>query len=114
MHKIPVIKVEQIIENDKIVGIKYVDDKLVFDGAIVDFFEALETVVGPNSSAILYREDVKRFTDILEDSEYSSRELYKEIKKRIRSKYSVLKLKFNPRTLEFCGIKTAFIIHYLG
>lgn len=113
MHKIPVIKIDQVVSEDKIVGIQYIDDALTFEGRIDAFFDSLDKVVGPQSSAILYREDVRRFTDSIEDSHYSSRELYKEIKKRIRSKYSVLKLKFNPRTLEFCGIKTAFIVHYL-
>ena len=63
------------------------------------------------SSILLYKEDVKRLADQLSGKSKSSKEIFQEIKQRIREKYHVLKLSFDPRTLQFNGLKTAFIIH---
>ena len=97
-------------------GIQYVDNTFILSSEkrsdkINDLFGMISTHVSDTSSIMLYKEDVKRLADQLSGKSKSSKEIFQEIKQRIRADYHVLKLTFDPRTLQFNGLKTAFIIH---
>lgn len=117
ISKLPVVLVTPInLSNGKSSGIQYIDDSLLLEGndrfEKIDFlFDSFNRIVGENSSILLYKEDVKRLADQLSDETTSSKEIFREIKHRIRANYRVLKLSLDPRTLQFNGTKTAFIIH---
>lgn len=118
MCKINVIRINKILNEDgKQVGIQYVDD--VIDLSPVEqsnklngFIDFIDELISPDSSIILYRQDVKRLADKISDDYLASRDTFREIKSLLRSRYTVLKLSYNPRTQEFCGLKTAFILHW--
>ena len=74
-------------------------------------FYQLGILISDTSSVILYKEDVKRLADQLSGKSISSKDIFQLIKHRIRAHYTVLKLSFDPRSLQFNGLKTAFIIH---
>ena len=116
MCKIPVVRIEQILnDTGKQIGIQYLDDKINLCDAIDKFaaFDlAVSAMITPTSSIILYRQDVKRLADKVATSSLSSTEVFRDIKSALRSKYTVLKLKYNPRSQEFFGQKTAFVLHY--
>lgn len=97
-------------------GIRYIDTKLTLTGEkrsekVNMLFDKISELVTEHSSLLLYKEDVKRLADQLETKSCSSKDIFLEIRRRIRAEYDVLKLTFNPRTLEFNGVKTCFIIH---
>lgn len=99
-------------------GIQYLDDNFLLSNEkrsekINELFDLIAQNVSDYSSILLYKEDVKRLADQLSSKSKSSKEIFHEIKYRIRANYHVLKLTFDPRTLQFNGLKTAFIIHKL-
>lgn len=105
--RVPFIQVEPVYDNEQtIVGTMYADDAFLCVDTVDDFVEAIDHYIDDYRSIILYRQDVREFADII-----CGKEAFKQIKTILRSKYTVLKLKYNPRTQEFCGSKTAFIIH---
>ena len=110
MHKVHMVTVcPAYDENGQIAGMKYMDSKLRVEDSenlVDEFMKSVGDVVNANRSIILYRQDVRSFAD-----KVGVEEAFKNIKSRLRSNYTVLKLKYNPRTQEFCGMKTAFIIH---
>lgn len=118
MCKIPVIRIEKIVnENGKQLGIQYLDDIIDLTGVskhekLELFIDEVKSRITPESSVILYRQDVKRLADVISDGSIKSGMAFREIKSALRSSYAVLKLKYNPRTQEFCGAKTAFILHH--
>ena len=59
-------------------------------------------------SLLAKKENKSKFENIFHTK---GKELFKEIKDHLRSKYTVLKLRYDPRTQQYCGPKTAFIIH---
>ncbi len=112
MYKVPMIAIKPIYaSDDNIVGTEYLDAKLLVDDddgdPVENFMESASQVIDKKRSIILYRQDVRAFAD-----KVGGKEAFREIKAALRDKYTVLKLKYNPRTQEFCGLKTAFIIHY--
>jgi hypothetical protein len=114
--KLPVVNVVPTLNDDNITGIVYSDDEYHIEGPkrcdkIDHLFSQISESVSDKSSILLYKEDVKRFADQLASKSHPSKEIFREIKARIRAEYTVLKLSFDPRTLQFNGIKTAFIIH---
>ena len=115
MYKVPMIVINPIYSvDDVIVGTEYLDAKLYveIDGdPVEEFMDAVHEAVDKKRSIILYRQDVRSFTDRV-GGIVSGKEVFRGIKAELRDKYTVLKLKYNPRTQEFCGVKTAFIIHY--
>ena len=109
---VPVIVVEPIENSvNEISGTAYYDDELIFDGGIDEFISEIRNVINNRTSMILYRQDVRVFADSIQDCENTSKSTFKLIKERLRSEFTVLKLKYNPRTQEFSGLKTAFILH---
>jgi len=109
--KLPVVKV---LPTE--VSMFYQDSSISITGSkrtekIDMLFDELDKLITENSSVLLYKEDVKRLADQLSGKSVTSKEVFQMIKQRIRSKYEVLKLNFDPRTLQFNGLKTAFIIH---
>lgn len=99
-------------------GIQYNDNDFLLKGEkrsekVNELFALIENHVNDTSSILLYKEDVKRLADQLSSKSKSSKEIFDDIKKRLRANYHVLKLSFDPRTLQFNGIRTAFIIHKL-
>lgn len=110
-YSLPVIKIQPVYayNTDTIIGTQYVDDVLEMkdtDFQIDYFMVKVDESISKFNSIILYRQDVRAFADTL-----NGKEAFKQIKTLLRSKYTVLKLKYNPRSQEFCGLKTAFIIH---
>lgn len=115
---LPVVLVTpiELSENGESLGIKYQDSFLPLVGEkrsekINNLFELINDNVTDTSSILLYKEDVKRLADQLSSKSKSSKYIFQEIKQRIRAEYHVLKLTFDPRTLQFNGLKTAFMIH---
>lgn len=115
---LPVVLVTpiELSENGTSSGIKYQDSFFPLLGEkrsekINNLFELISENVTDTSSILLYKEDVKRLSDQLSGKSKSSKDIFQEIKQRIRADYQVLKLTLDPRTLQFNGIKTAFIIH---
>lgn len=115
---LPVVLVTpiELSENGTSSGIKYQDSFFPLLGEkrsekINNLFELIFENVTDTSSILLYKEDVKRLSDQLSGKSKSSKDIFQEIKQRIRADYQVLKLTLDPRTLQFNGIKTAFIIH---
>lgn len=115
---LPVVLVTPIdlSENGTSSGIKYQDSFFPLLGEkrsekINNLFELISNNVSDTSSILLYKEDVKRLSDQLSGKSKSSKEIFNTIKQHIRGNYTVLKLSFDPRTLQFNGYKTAFIIH---
>lgn len=115
---LPVVIVSPInlSEEGNSAGIKYQDSIFPLLGEkrsekIDNMFVLINENVTDKSSILLYKEDVKRLADQLSGKSKSSKEIFQEIKQRIRADYHVLKLTFDPRTLQFNGLKTAFIIH---
>lgn len=111
MYKVPMIAIKPIYSAENaIVGTEYLDAKLYVgkeNNLVDDFMRAVSEAVDKRRSIILYRQDVRAFADYA-----GGKEAFREIKARLRGSYTVLKLKYNPRTQEFCGVKTAFIIHH--
>lgn len=104
------------LNNGKTSGIQYQDSIFPLLGdkrseKIDNMFELISENVNDNSSILLYKEDVKRLADQLSGKSKSSKEIFDAIKQRLRANYHVLKLTFDPRTLQFNGVKTAFIVH---
>ena len=94
----------------------YTDDVLSIKGAkradkLDDLFEQLDSLVTDSSSIMLYKQDVRDLAVQLSGKSHSSKDMFHLIKQHIRSRYFVLKLTLDPRTLQFHGLKTAFIIH---
>lgn len=110
MYKVPMIVISPIYdENRNEIGKQYLDSVVAVDN-LNDFYCAIRNTVKSYQSIILYRQDVKRFAyQIEEDNEMSG--VFKHIKCHLRSKFTVFKLRHDPRTLEFYGTNTAFIIH---
>lgn len=114
---LPVVLVSPInLHQGKNSGIQYTDNEFVLSGEkrsdkINSLFEHIDQYVSETGSILLYKEDVKRLADQLSGRSHPSKVIFQEIKQRIRSKYTVLKLPLDPRTLQFNGIKTVFIIH---
>lgn len=109
VYTVPMIKIEPICIEDEIGGTQYLDDILVFDegeNAIDEFVNTVSSNVTKYNSIILYRQDVRAFADKI-----GGKEAFRQIKAALRDRYTVLKLRYNPRTQEYCGVKTAFIIH---
>lgn len=120
IQSLPVVLVTPInlSEDGESSGIKYQDSVFPLLGEkrsekINNLFELISENVTDQSSILLYKEDVKRLADQLSGKSKSSKDIFQEIKQRIRAEYHVLKLTLDPRTLQFNGIKTAFIIHKL-
>ena len=124
MYKVPYIRICPIFDiEQKNVGIQYKDYSFVFDEvhAIDNFLDNIDNIIDEKTSIILYRQDVKKFANLLAKQEcedkiqnfFNSRgkEIFKEIKDYLRTNYTVLKLRYDPRTQQYCGPKTAFIIH---
>ena len=113
MYKVPVITVEPVRDLDSsIIGTAYLDNWLEFTDVmnpIDGFMSTVESLIGKYQSIILYRQDVKRFADSINPD--SSKSVFKEIKCRLRADYTVLKLRHNPRTLQYNGLESAFIVH---
>ena len=123
MYKVPFISIspvyshydldkvspDMIMENRCIVGTQYLDATFYIensDSPVADFLDAVDYAITAKQSVILYRQDVRAFADKIGD-----KQVFRDIKAGLRDRYTVLKLKYNPRTQEFCGEKTAFIIH---
>ena len=110
MYSVPVILINPIKGLDlNVVGTAYVDELISVkksDDIVESFMTAINPHIDKDSSIILYRQDVRAFADKI-----GGKEAFRQIKAVLRDKYTVLKLKYNPRTQEFCGLKTAFIIH---
>jgi len=118
VQSLPVVLVTPInlLEDGVSSGIKYSDSFFPLLGEkrsekIDNLFELISEQVTDKSSILLYKEDVKRLADQLSGKSKSSKEIFQEIKQRIRANYHVLKLTFDPRTLQFNGVKIAFIVH---
>jgi hypothetical protein len=118
MCKIPVIRIEQVVSlTEKQIGIQYLDDIIDLTSVAPSeklsvFIDEVRSRITPETSVILYRQDVKRLADTISNGAIKSGMAFREIKSTLRSLYTVLKLKYNPRTQEFCGAKTAFILHH--
>ena len=115
---LPVVLVTpiELSDNGTSAGIKYQDSFFPLLGEkrsekIDNLFQLISDNVTETSSILLYKEDVKRLADNLSGKSRSSKDIFQEIKQRIRADYHVLKLTLDPRTLQFNGVKTAFIIH---
>jgi hypothetical protein len=114
---LPVVLVTPInLNKGKTAGIQYTDNEFRLESdkrseKINELFAQLDANVNDNSSILLYKEDVKRLADQLSGRSKSSKEIFDSIKQRLRANYHVLKLTFDPRTLQFNGVKTAFIVH---
>jgi hypothetical protein len=114
---LPVVFVTPInLHKGKSSGIQYTDNEFFLEGEkrsekINELFALIENHVNDNASILLYKEDVKRLADQLSAKSKTSKEIFDTIKQRLRANYHVLKLAFDPRTLQFNGIKTAFIVH---
>ena len=110
IYKVPMIVVTSIYNADNVeIGKQYLDSELTVT-SLSDFFDQIHAHVLPTTSVILYRQDVKQFAKRLEiDNDMAN--VFKCIKYKLRAEYQVFKLRHNPRTLEFYGINTAFIIH---
>lgn len=110
MYKVPMIVISPIYdENRTEIGKQYLD-RTIRVNDLSEFYSAIRDTVKSYQSIILYRQDVNRFAYQLEtDNDLYG--IFKKIKCHLRSKYTVFKLRHNPRTLEFYGINTAFIIH---
>ncbi len=110
MYKVPVIGINPVYDVDNtIFGTEYLDGTLYVsksDDYVQSFMSAVNDLVNSDSSIILYRQDVRAFADKI-----GGKEVFKQIKVALRDRYTVLKLRYNPRTQEYCGVKTAFIIH---
>lgn len=117
---LPVVFVTPLnLNKGKSSGIQYTDNQFILEAdkrseKINELFAQLENHVSDNSSVLLYKEDVKRLADQLSGKSKSSKEIFDAIKQRLRANYHVLKLSFDPRTLQFNGVKTAFIVHKLS
>lgn len=117
ISSLPVVLVTPInLHKGKSSGIQYNDNEFLLNAEkrsekINQLFEQINSQVTDSSSILLYKEDVKRLADQLSSKSKSSKEIFDEIKQRIRANYHVLKLTLDPRTLQFNGVKTAFIIH---
>ena len=110
------IKVPYVLVQPTENGIQYIDKYIELDGEkradkINQLFKTIDSAITEKSSILLYRQDIKRASDQLSGKSISSKEIFNLIKSRIRANYEVLKLTFDPRTLQFNGYKTAFIIH---
>ena len=107
---IPLIVVSNVYgENDNVIGTKYIDDTISV-ASVNEFLDKIDDYIRDNQSIILYRQDIKNFANKIEDYHEVSN-IFKYIKCKLRLNYTVFKLRHNPRTLEFYGINTAFIIH---
>ena len=110
MIKVPMICVNPVYDNDEnIIGTEYMDSVIgVEEGeeAVDDWLDVIQYTINEKKSIILYRQDVRVFAD-----KVGGKQVFRDIKAGLRDRYTVLKLKYNPRTQEFCGEKTAFIIH---
>lgn len=110
MIKVPMICVNPVYSvEDKIVGTEYLDAQIYVeecDDPIEYWLTEVTSIINKRKSIILYRQDVRAFAD-----KVGGKDAFREIKIKLRERYLVLKLKYNPRTQEFCGMKTAFIIH---
>ena len=111
MYKIPVITITNVYDEDKVIGTQYLDDEIEVEN-VFDFINTVTELVTDESSIILYRQDIKRFALRIEN-DFEETGVFKQIKCNLRQNYTVFKLRHNPRTLEFYGINTAFIIHKL-
>lgn len=116
MYNVPIITVRPIYDATKtIIGTEYLDEDLYVDCEALDpvdaFCQSIEYNIGKKESVILYRQDIKRFADLVESKHSTSKSIFKQIKCRLRAKYTVFKLRHNPRTLEWNGLNIAFIVH---
>jgi hypothetical protein len=117
LASLPVVFVTPLnLNKGKSSGIQYSDNEFILEAdkrseKINELFAQLENHINDNSSVLLYKEDVKRLADQLSGKSKTSKEIFDTIKQRLRANYHVLKLAFDPRTLQFNGIKTAFIVH---
>lgn len=105
--KLKYIKVEPIKKDDVIIGTSYIDQVMDIgnENPLFDLFHQVCENVGEYSSIMLYRRDVRDLADKI------NVDAFKEIKRHLRSNYSVLKLRYNPRTNVYNGEKTVFIVH---
>lgn len=111
MYKIPAIIISNVYDEGKVIGTQYIDSIIHADN-YESFVDAVDDLITDTQSIILYRQDIKRFGLRVErDTEETS--VFKQIKCYLRQNYTVFKLRHNPRTLEFYGVNTAFIIHKL-
>ena len=119
MYKVPFISISPVYGYDNlddadkesrvIVGTQYLDATFYIendDYPVADFLHAVDNAITSKQSVILYRQDVRAFADKIGD-----KQVFRDIKAGLRDRYTVLKLRYNPRTQELFGPKTAFIIH---
>jgi hypothetical protein len=109
-YKIPMIVISPVYDENRVeIGKQYLD-RTVQVSDLNDFYTAIRDTVKSYQSIILYRQDVKRFAYQIEvDNDVAG--VFKHIKSHLRTQYIVFKLRHDPRTLEFYGTNTAFIIH---
>jgi hypothetical protein len=112
----PVITLPVVLVKPSTDGMHFIDTSITLDGEKradkkAQFYAYVESVVTDESSILLYKEDVKRMADQLSGKSCSSKDIFSEIKQHIRGNFTVLKLSFDPRSLQFNGYKTPFIIH---
>lgn len=109
-YRIPTIVISPIYdEGGNEIGKQYIDG-IIDANDTYDFKSKVKQLVTDKQSIILYRQDVKQFAKRIE-CDMNTCNVFKSIKNTLRSEFTVFKLRHNPRTLEFYGKDTAFIIH---
>lgn len=115
MYQIPMIKVSPILnDSGRRVGMQYIDDVLIVSDSedpVYGFVNAVRAHIETYGSIILYRQDVKSYSDKFSSRSNKCKNIFNMIKSDLRSDYVVFKLRHNPRTFEWNGFRTAFIVH---
>lgn len=122
MCKIKFVEVSQIMQDNKAVGMQYVDNWMVIsnysniDEAFFNFKTVINTIVTDKQSIILCRDDVKRFCKSIQQNLGDcggSKTVFGKLKEFLYDNYEVKRIILNPRTLEYYPQNKAFIINKL-